>query len=179
MNVQPCMHPPRASPQGASHEGEAIYPPGNAEPMVNIVGPGGMSGCFRCAFVWTPRRANPRRCPRCKSLLWDTPIIRTIELGRGLGIKEIITPKQEQLTRALVAHRARNPRVFGSVARNAAGRRSDLDLLVEFDRDASAFDQFDLIEELRDIFRRKVDVAEVGGLHWLIRPQVLFEAIPV
>lgn len=69
--------------------------------------------------------------------------------------------------------------MFGSVARKEAGQRSDLDLLVDFERDASAFDQFDLIADLGHLFRRKVHVAEPGGLHWLIRPQVLFEAIPV
>lgn len=147
--------------------------------IANIVGPAGISGCFRCAFVWLPRTTNPVRCPRCKSLLWDAPQIRPVRPGKGLGIEQIIKPRREALEDALAKHRARNPRVYGSVARNQAGKRSDLDLLVDFDRDASAFDQMGLIADLEDIFQRKVDVAEPSGVHWLIRPQVLFEAVSV
>jgi uncharacterized protein len=96
-----------------------------------------------------------------------------------LGISEIVIPLKAQLDKALKANRARNPRVFGSVARGEAGRASDLDLLVDFDPNASAFDQMNLIEDLESIFGRKVDVTEPAGLHWLVRPQVLFEAVPI
>jgi predicted nucleotidyltransferase len=80
---------------------------------------------------------------------------------------------------ALSAHGARNPRVFGSVARSEATNRSDLDLLVDFDPGATAFDHIGLKQELERMFRRKVDVVEPDGLHWLVRPQVLFEAVPL
>ncbi len=76
-------------------------------------------------------------------------------------------------------HRARNPRVFGSVVRSEATKRSDLDLLVDFDPGASAFDQIELKMDLERLLRRRVDVVEPAGLHWLIRPQVLFEAVPL
>lgn len=77
----------------------------------------------------------------------------------------------------LYAHKARNPRVFGSVVRSEATRRSDLDLLVDFDPGATALDQIELREELGKLFHRKVDVVEPDGLHWLIRPQILFESV--
>ena len=80
---------------------------------------------------------------------------------------------------ALRRHKARNPRVFGSVVRSEATKGSDLDLLVDFDAGASAFDQLALIQDLERLFERKVDVVEPDGLHWLIRPQVLFEATRV
>jgi predicted nucleotidyltransferase len=50
---------------------------------------------------------------------------------------------------------------------------------VDFDPEASAFDQMKLIADLEDLFGRTVDVAEPQGLHWLARPQVLFEAVPI
>lgn len=106
-------------------------------------------------------------------------MIRPVRRGAGLGVAEIITPKREKLAQALTMHRARNPRVFGSVARGEANRRSDVDLLVDFDPGASAFDQTALIADLGEVFGRPVDVAEPSGLHWLVRPQILFEAVPV
>jgi uncharacterized protein len=145
----------------------------------NTIGPGGLSGCFRCGFVWKPRRPDAQRCPRCKSRLWDAPTLSPVRRGTGLGVAEIVAPKREELEGILRRNKARNPRVFGSVARNEATRKSDLDLLVDFDQGASAFDQMGLMLDLEKLFRRKVDVAEPSGLHWLIRPQVLFEAVGV
>jgi uncharacterized protein len=147
--------------------------------MSNRIDSSGLSGCFRCGFVWKPRTPEPKLCPRCKSRSWDAPVIRPVRRGSGLGISEIIIPLREQLEEALRANHARNPRVFGSVARNEATKVSDLDLLVDFDAGASAFDQMNLIADLEEIFGRKVDVAEPEGLHWLVRPQVQFEAVPV
>lgn len=147
--------------------------------MTHLLKPDGLAGCFRCAYVWRPRSTSPARCPRCKSALWDAPRLRGVRLGNGLGIADIFAGKRKQFLDALRKNKARNPRVYGSVARNQASRESDLDLLVDFDSDATAFDHVGLLQDLERLFRRKVDVAEPEGLHWLIRPQVLFEAIPV
>lgn len=147
--------------------------------MSNLIDSTGVSGCFRCGFVWKPRSPEPKICPRCKSKNWDAPVIRPVRRGSGPGIAEIIVPVRQRLEEALRAHHATNPRVFGSIARNEARRDSDLDLLVDFDGDATAFDQMDLIAELEGIFHRKVDITQLEGLHWLVRPQVLFEAVPV
>jgi uncharacterized protein len=108
--------------------------------------------------------------------LWDVPKLRPIQSGGRLGIAEIIEPTREEMMVALRKNKARNPRVFGSIRRSEATARSDLDLLVDFDRGATAFDQIGLIQDLERLFRRKVEVVEPDGLHWLVRPQVLFEA---
>jgi uncharacterized protein len=147
--------------------------------MSNRLRPSGLSGCFRCGFVWTPRVPNAKRCPRCKSQHWDAPVLRPVRPGVGLGIADVVEPKRGQLREVLRRHRARNPRVFGSLARSQAGPKSDIDLLVDFDDGASAFDHVGLIDDLQKLFHRRIDVAEPSGLHWLIRPQVLFEAVPV
>ncbi len=147
--------------------------------MSNRIGPGDLSGCFRCGFVWSPRDPEVERCPRCKSKLWDSPVIRPVRRGTGFGITEIVAPKRKALDTVLRENKARNPRVFGSVARNEARATSDLDLLVDFDDDATAFDHMGLLADLEELFERRVDVTEPSGLHWLVRPQVLFEAVPV
>lgn len=98
--------------------------------------------------------------------------------GGGLGVADVVGPHREELLRRVRKNRARNPRVFGSVARGTATRRSDLDLLVDFDEGASALDQVGLIQVLGKLFRRRVDVTELAGLHWIVRPQALIEAVP-
>ena len=58
----------------------------------------------------------------------------------------------------LADHRAKAVRVFGSVA-------SDIDLLVDFDRDASLFDLGGLQADLEELLSPyRVDVVSTGGL---------------
>ena len=147
--------------------------------MTNLLKPDGLAGCFRCAYVWRPRSTDPSRCPRCKSALWDVPKLRAMQLGNGQGVEEVIGRKRDRLFDALRKNKARNPRVFGSVARRQATRQSDLDLLVDFDPDASIFDMVGLKMDLERVLHRTVDVVEPRGLHWLMRPQILFEATPL
>ena len=116
--------------------------------MSNPVGPEGLQGCFRCAFVWRPRHSEPRLCPRCKSRSWDVPRLEKVRRGGGLGISEIIGPKRIQVTKVLRNRGVLSARVFGSVARGQARRHSDLDLLVTFEPRVSGFDQLDLSDEL-------------------------------
>ena len=74
---------------------------------------------------------------------------------------------------------ARDVRIFGSVRRGQANSRSDVDLLVRFGKGTDLFDQMHLEGELGTLLGRKVDVVTEEGLHPLVRPQVLFEAIPL
>ena len=129
--------------------------------------------------MWKPRNPEVARCPRCKSKLWDVPRLQKIERGGGLGIAEIIGPKREEVLALLAKHKAGHPRVFGSVGRGSADRRSDVDLLVEFEEGASLFDHLELIGDLQKVLGRKVDVTTPEGLHWIIRPQALVEAVPL
>ena len=96
-----------------------------------------------------------------------------------MGVREILLPHRDTVVRLLRECKARNARVFGSVARREANRTSDIDLLVDFDPDASLLDQIELKDQLESLLRRKVDLVEPNGLHWLVRPQVLFEATPL
>ena len=29
------------------------------------------TNCLRCSWEWVPRVENPKKCPRCKSYLWE------------------------------------------------------------------------------------------------------------
>jgi uncharacterized protein len=94
-------------------------------------------------------------------------------------VAEILGPKAAEVRAALARNRAGHARVFGSVGRGSAGSDSDLDLLVEFEEGASLLDQFALTQDLERILKRKVDVTTTEGLHWILRPQVLVEAVPL
>lgn len=136
--------------------------------------------CHRCAYAWRPSQPVVRMCPRCKSTLWDRPKLRT-ELGprTGLGVEQVVGRHRNELLRIARRHGARSVRVFGSVRRGQASRQSDLDLLITFRKGADLFDQLHMERELSVLLGREVDVVTESGLHPLVRPQVLFEAIPL
>jgi predicted nucleotidyltransferase len=92
-------------------------------------------------------------------------------------VAEIVGPHRKSVERIVRRHKACRVRVFGSVARSAAGPHSDVDFLVDFQPGASAYDQVELILDLEKLLRRTVDVTTVESLHWLVRPQALIEAV--
>ena len=70
--------------------------------------------------------------------------------------------------------------VFGSLARGEAGRKSDVDVIVDYD--PATFDLVDLADVRQRLAVRlaaKVDVVTRRGLHRRIRDQVLREAVRV
>jgi len=74
-------------------------------------------------------------------------------------------------------HGARAIRIFGSVARKEEQADSDIDLLVEFDENASLFDLINLKLDLEEIYNRKVDIVTPDSLHKKIAVSIINEAI--
>ena len=97
----------------------------------------------------------------------------------GLGIKDLLSTKREEILRIAARHGALNVRIFGSVARGEATENSDVDLLVELEQGRSLLDQAGLMVELEDLLGRKVDVVTEQGLYWLLRRRILKEAQPL
>lgn len=142
----------------------------------------GLLGCYRCGNVWTARKSPVTMCPRCKSRLWDAPRPareRSTKPRIGVGVKEVVTPHRAALQQLARGFHARNLRVFGSVARGQAGPRSDVDLLVTFDDPVGLLRREEFRERLEQLLGRKVDLVTEQGLHWLTRPTILAEAVPV
>ena len=56
--------------------------------------------------------------------------------------------------------------VFGSYARGEETRKSDIDIMVRFNKEAdiSLFDYIDIMHNLEDLFHKKVDLVEEGQL---------------
>jgi uncharacterized protein len=141
---------------------------------------GGLFGCYRCAYVWRPIRSLPPAiCARCKSRFWDAPVLRPVRQGRGLGIAEILAPHREAVLHAVQQRGFGHIRVFGSVRRSEATSSSDVDLLVDRDQGTSLLDRAGLMEDLESMLGRRVDIVPEEALHWYVRPQVLFEAVPL
>jgi predicted nucleotidyltransferase len=74
------------------------------------------------------------------------------------------------------AHEARNPSVFGSVARDQDTDRSDLDLLIDTTGQTSLFDIADLELELEKLLGVRVHVTTDGSLRDPIRDRIFAEA---
>jgi len=92
---------------------------------------------------------------------------------------KILKEKREAVLALVEKHGARQPRIFGSVARGEAGPGSDIDLLVTLDEERSLLDLSALALDLRDLLGVKVDVVAEDGLYWLIRRRILKEAKPL
>lgn len=74
-------------------------------------------------------------------------------------------------------HRARQPRLFGSVARHEDTPASDIDLLVDFLPGASLLDHAALQQELSDLLSVHVDVVSTRSLRGEFGDRVRREAI--
>lgn len=93
--------------------------------------------------------------------------------------EELLKQKREEILRLCARYGARNPRIFGSVARGEADTQSDLDFLVELEAGRSLFDLGGLQYDLERLLGRPVDVVTERGLKSRIRERVLREAVPL
>jgi hypothetical protein len=92
-----------------------------------------------------------------------------------MGISEIIQEKKEQILALAAKYGASNVRIFGSVANGTADENSDIDFLVDLEKDRSLFDLGGLLMELQELLNRKVFVTTKNGLHWYVKESVLSE----
>ncbi len=92
---------------------------------------------------------------------------------------ELLKTKREDILRVAARNGARNMRIFGSVARDRADEKSDIDVLVEMEPGRSLLDLARLWRELNELLGVKVDVVTEKGLRERIRERVLKEALPL
>lgn len=92
-------------------------------------------------------------------------------------LDERLRANREDILRLCAAYGARNPRVFGSVARGESDARSDVDFLVEMEPGRSLFDVGGLQYELERLLGVPVDVVTERGIRARIRDRVLQEAV--
>ena len=69
--------------------------------------------------------------------------------------------------------------IFGSFAKGNVNIDSDMDLLIEAEKDFTIFKMLRLEEEISDLIKRKVDLVEYSALKPSIRNEVLLSAITI
>jgi predicted nucleotidyltransferase len=83
------------------------------------------------------------------------------------------------IRRVVAAHRACNPRVFGSVAHGEDTEGSDLDLLIDPTPDTTLFDIGAIRHELLQLLGVPVDVLTPRALPERSRASIVATALPV
>jgi|GEM_PF-186880 len=96
-----------------------------------------------------------------------------------MATDDLLRERREEILRIAAKHGARNVRVFGSVAREEADERSDIDFLVEMEPGRSLLDLGGLQYELERLLDCPVDVVTERGLYWLLRRRILKEGRPL
>ncbi len=92
---------------------------------------------------------------------------------------QALVAHRREIREIVIAHRAQNARVFGSVAHGSDTDESDLDILVDPTPDTTLFDLGAIRYKLRNLLGVPVDVLTPGALPESFRQTVLNEAIPV
>lgn len=92
---------------------------------------------------------------------------------------EVFSVNRDAIRQIVLAHRALNPRVFGSVAHGADTDTSDLDLLIDPTPETTLLDIGAIRHELLQLLGVPVDVVTPGALPDRFREAVLAEAVPV
>lgn len=72
--------------------------------------------------------------------------------------------KRDQIHEIILRNKGKQVRVFGSVVNGDATEKSDVDLLVTFQDDASLFDLVEIKIEIEALLNIKVDVLSEKGL---------------
>lgn len=102
------------------------------------------------------------------------------EEAAAVMLLNTLQEKREEILQVATKHGAFNVRVFGSVVRGEETSRSDIDFLVDYDRDKTTpWFPGGLLMDWQDLLGRKVDVVTESGISPLIRERVLSEAKPL
>ena len=92
---------------------------------------------------------------------------------------QALAAHRQEIRQIVLAHRATNARVFGSVANGSDTDESDLDILVDTTADTTLFDLGAIRYKLRKLLGVSVDVLTPGALPDKFRDMVIAEALTI
>ena len=96
-----------------------------------------------------------------------------------MTFKYILKKQRKEIYQIASLSGAHNIRIFGSVNKESDKPDSDVDFLVDLEKDRSLFDLAGLVYDLQQLLNKKVDVVTENGLHWYIKEKILSEAEPL
>lgn len=79
-----------------------------------------------------------------------------------MGLDSVLRGKRDEILRIATSHRARDVRIFGSVARGDSGPNSDIDILVKLDHGRSLLDIIAIKQGVEDVIGREVDIVTIA-----------------
>lgn len=141
-------------------------------------------GCLRLPEHpnWTYRSLKLALALGCSLRLATSGHARKI-VSKGLSPEmkpsEALAAHRNEIREIVLAHRAVNARVFGSVVHGSDTDESDLDILVDTTPDTTLFDLGAIRYKLRNLLGVQVDVLTPGALPDKFRQIVISEARPV
>ena len=91
-------------------------------------------------------------------------------------IKNILTAHKEELREK---YKVKEIGIFGSFIRGEQRKKSDVDVLVDFEESIGLFEFMDLEEHLEKLLGRKVDLVSKGALKPRIGEYILKEVVYV
>ncbi len=96
-----------------------------------------------------------------------------------MTFKYILKKQRNEIFQIAKLYGAHNIRVFGSVNKESDNLGSDVDFLVDLEKDRSLLDLAGMVYDLQQLLGRKVDVVTENGLHWYIKDKIISEAEPL
>jgi len=84
---------------------------------------------------------------------------------------------QGKLKEILKIYKVKRLALFGSYVNGRLRKHSDIDFLVEFNKDADLLDMVGLKQELEELLKRKVDVVTPAAISRYFRDKVMKEAV--
>jgi uncharacterized protein len=96
-----------------------------------------------------------------------------------MALRDLIHSKRDEILALAAQYDAVNVRLFGSVARGDDHPDSDIDFLVDVQRQWSLFDHIGLIQDLEDLLGRKVDLIPADSIRDFCRDRILKDATPL
>jgi predicted nucleotidyltransferase len=89
----------------------------------------------------------------------------------------ILQDKRDEILKITARHGAKKIRLFGSILRDDIKEKSDVDFLVELEKDRSLLDIIAIKQDLEDLLGCSVDVVTDSALSPYIRDEVLQQAV--
>jgi len=96
-----------------------------------------------------------------------------------MSVQQLLEKLRELKPVLAARYHVREVSLFGSLARQSAKASSDIDLLVEFEKEADLFDLVGLSLFLEDELGRPVDVVPKGAIRDELRQEILEQALAV